>query len=147
MCGISLSIFFTTYFIKIFTFLIPLAFMFTGFPDQGYEDSDNSSVFSADTPSPKQPNAPQPSIIQMETQHASLRRKKLPKEKPEAITRQTTLEKSQSLQAELASQRPLSMVLASQSEANVIINPATGSLLRQVGVFIRYSIQSLHEPS
>ncbi len=43
-----------------------------------------------------------------------------------------TLEKSQSLQGELAQQRPQSMLIASQSEANVIVNPQTGSLHRQV---------------
>ena len=102
-----------------------------GLPDQGYEESDTSSVFS--TPSPKTKLHGITSHLTNETQHASLKRKKLP-EKPEPVTvRQQTLEKSQSLQAELALHRPLSLVLGSHSEANVIMNPTTGSLHRQVG--------------
>ncbi|KAK2177454.1 hypothetical protein NP493_597g01042 [Ridgeia piscesae] len=100
-----------------------------GLPDQGYEESDTSSVFS--TPSPKTKLHGLTSLLTNETQHASLKRKKLP-EKPEPVTtRQQTLEKSQSLQAELVLHRPLSLVLGSHSEANVIMNPTTGSLHRQ----------------
>ena len=51
---------------------------------------------------------------------------------PLQVHRVPTLEKSQSLQGELAQQRPQSMLIASQSEANVIVNPQTGSLHRQV---------------
>ena len=99
-----------------------------GLPDQGYDESEDSSVFS--TPSPKTKSRNSQSVLLMETQHASLKRKKVPEKKE--VVRTPTLEKSQSLQAELAQSRPLSLVLASQSEANVIINPNTGSLHRQV---------------
>ena len=115
-----------------------------GLPDQGYDDSDDdddddSSVFSTPSPKTRQRGATPPLHLSLsETQHASLKRKKLP-EKPEPmnIHRTPLLEKSQSLQAEIAPQRPLSMVIGSQSEANVIVNPATGSLQRQVGQQVR----------
>lgn len=107
-------------------------------PDHGYgEDSEDSSVFS-DTPSPKSKprgvgGGDSPPLTLTETQHASLKRKKLLEKQTEHI-RTPTLEKSQSLQADIASpQRPLSMVIPSQSEATVVVNPATGSLQRQVG--------------
>ena len=49
------------------------------------------------------------------------------------VTHSPVLEKSQSLQAELAQPtRPLSMMVL--PEANVIVNPSTGSLHRQVGI-------------
>ncbi len=117
------------------TYVFSNPFLLLGLPDQGYEDSD-SSVFS--TPSPTSKNRGiSPSLLSMETQHASLKRKKIPEKHPsESGSRTPMLEKSQSLQAEIALQRPLSMVIASQSEANVIVNPATGSLQRQVSVSI-----------
>ena len=65
----------------------------------------------------------------METQHASLRRKK--GEKIE--TNQT--ERSQSLQPDMTgvSPRPLSMVVPSQSDANSLaLSPSSGSLSRGV---------------
>ncbi|KAK2154868.1 hypothetical protein LSH36_255g02019 [Paralvinella palmiformis] len=95
-----------------------------GLPDQGFEDSDNSSVFSTPSPRSKQRNNENitPPLLTSETHHASLRRKKPPLEKQEQLALQLALEKSQSLQAEI-SQRPLSMVLGTQSDGNVIINP------------------------
>ena len=105
-----------------------------GLPDQGYgDDSEDSSVFSS-TPSPKsrQRGDTSPLMTLTETQHASLRRKNILEKQSEHI-RSPALEKSQSLQADISSpQRPLSMVIPSQSEANVIVNPVTGSLQRQV---------------
>lgn len=95
-------------------------------PDQGFEESDTSSALSG---SPRlQPHSAQTNSS-IDTQHASLKRKK--GEKPEPVA-SPVLEKSQSLQTELAQQRPLSMVVASQSEANVSLSPSTGSLHRQL---------------
>ena len=119
--------------------------LLAGLPDQGYEESDTSSVFS--TPSPKTKIHGLTALLSNETQHASLKRKKLPEKREPAVERQQTLEKSQSLQAELALHRPLSLVLGSHSEANVIMNPTTGSLHRQVGIghyFMRVVIISLY---
>ncbi|XP_029634196.1 uncharacterized protein LOC115209795 isoform X3 [Octopus sinensis] len=94
-------------------------------PDQGFEESDTSSALSG---SPRlQPHSVQTNSS-IDTQHASLKRKKGEKAEPVASP---VLEKSQSLQTELAQQRPLSMVVASQSEANVSLSPSTGSLHRQ----------------
>ncbi|XP_013408982.1 rho GTPase-activating protein 39 isoform X2 [Lingula anatina] len=92
-----------------------------------YEDSDASSVFSESSPKQRLRTVGPPQLP-METQHASLKRKKLV-EKQEASPMPPVLEKSLSLQAELAQQRPQSMVVASQSEANVA--DPTGSLQRQ----------------
>lgn len=124
----------------LFLYVLP-----AGLPDQGFEDSeDSSSVFSTPSPKTKHTHAPHeksltPPLLPSETQHASLRRKKMVAEmKQEPILLQPTLEKSQSLQAELQQQqqqqRPLSMVLASQSEVNVLLNPALSSLQRQVSM-------------
>ncbi|XP_064635317.1 uncharacterized protein LOC135492671 isoform X2 [Lineus longissimus] len=94
---------------------------------EDYEDSDNSSVFS--TPSPKPRNkAPPPPTLPLDVHHASLRRKRIV-EKSESATPISVLEKSVSMQAELAMQRPLSMVVASHSEANMM-SPGTNSLQR-----------------
>ena len=102
-------------------------------PDQGFEESDTSSALSG---SPRlQPHSAQTNSS-IDTQHASLKRKK--GEKPEPVA-SPVLEKSQSLQTELAQQRPLSMVVASQSEANVSLSPSTGSLHRQVSGFFPLS--------
>jgi hypothetical protein len=105
-----------------------MIFMFPGMQEQeDYEDSDNSSVFS--TPSPKPRNkAPPPPSLPLDLHHASLRRKRIV-EKSESAT--PILEKSVSMQAELAQQRPLSMVVASHSEANMM-SPGTNSLQRPV---------------
>ena len=153
--------------------------IFTGLPDQGYEDSDNSSVFSTPSPQTKQREITSPymhstgqSAIHIDTgvnnqhpsqnlsQHTSLKRKKkppppvsgapshqvgeyanLPHHRSPApgvdmgrIAPPPLLEKSQSLQGDLVP-RPLSMVIPTQSEANVIVNPQTGSLHRQVILF------------
>ena len=57
--------------------------LLVGVPDQGFEDSD-SSVFS--TPSPKSKMRAQPPPPFFETQHASLKRKKIP-EKPQVYSK------------------------------------------------------------
>ena len=57
--------------------------LLVGVPDQGFEDSD-SSVFS--TPSPKSKMRTQPPPPFFETQHASLKRKKIP-EKPQVYSK------------------------------------------------------------
>ena len=132
--------------VVVLTFLAYVTFA-PGLPDQGYDDSDDSSVFSTPSPKTKQRGVTPPMLLPLsETQHASLKRKKVP-EKPEPMIHRTPmLEKSQSLQAEIASQRPLSMVIASQSEANVIVNPATGSLQRQVGQQVCNKIINFNVP-
>lgn len=106
-------------------------------PDHGYEESDNSSIFSSPSPQLRQRGAPSPASASLpaETQHASLRRKKVV-EKVESVGRQTMLEKSQSMQAELAQQqqqqRPVSLVLAPPTESITLPHPASNSLHRQV---------------
>lgn len=57
----------------------------------------------------------------VETQHASLRRKK--GDKPDG----SPAERSQSLQADVSS-RPLSLVIPSQSDVNMAMSPSAGSL-------------------
>ncbi|XP_067654660.1 rho GTPase-activating protein 39-like isoform X1 [Haliotis asinina] len=103
---------------------------YEGIQDQGFEESDSSSVFSCN--SPRGLIQPSPTPLQQETHHASLRRKKgAPVERgSEPVPVNPALEKSQSLQTDI-SQRPLSMVVASQSEANMSLSPSTGSLNRQ----------------
>ncbi|XP_064600036.1 rho GTPase-activating protein 39-like isoform X2 [Liolophura sinensis] len=101
-------------------------------PDQGYGESDSSSVFSTSSPK-SHSKPPPPPPLPIETQHASLKRRK-----PEAYAKVAepvctpVLEKSQSLQQDIAQQRPLSMVVASQSEVNMAGSPSTGSLHRQI---------------
>ncbi|KAK3583268.1 hypothetical protein CHS0354_011155 [Potamilus streckersoni] len=93
--------------------------------DQGFED-ENSSYSG----SPKfQTYDALAMHLQQESHHTSLKRKK--PEKGESIMGSPILEKSQSLQAELAQQRPLSMVVPSPSDASLSISPSTGSLSRQ----------------
>ena len=113
-------------------------------PDQGYEESDTSSLFSSPSPQLRQRAAsPASAILPVETQHASLRRKKVP-EKTEPV-RQTMLEKSQSLQAELAQQqqqqRPVSLVLASQADGTVVTHTNANSLHRQVSCWLSVIIK------
>ncbi|XP_052240509.1 rho GTPase-activating protein 39-like isoform X4 [Dreissena polymorpha] len=64
----------------------------------------------------------------LETQHASLKRKK--PEKPEGGRGSPASEKAHSLSMDL-SQRPLSMVVPSQSESNMPVSSSIGSLSRQ----------------
>ncbi|KAK6190447.1 hypothetical protein SNE40_002312 [Patella caerulea] len=151
--------------------------------DQGFEESDSSSIFSTSSPRTIQPSPPQyytlstsplhvqssssssphppstsplilfqpsaqqqmleahhatqhnvfqPSAQQqlVETQHASLRRKKQ-NDKPEPSV-SPVMEKSQILTAvDISQQRPQSMVVGSQSDANMSLSPSTGSLNRQ----------------
>lgn len=98
--------------------------MLTGVPDQGFEDSDSSSILSSNSPRGLIQSSPIP--ISMETHHASLRRKK-----PDKGEASPAVERSQSLQADM-SHRPLSMVVPSQSDANMSLSPSTSSLNRQV---------------
>nr|KAG5694187.1 hypothetical protein BaRGS_016033 [Batillaria attramentaria] len=94
------------------------------FPDYDwFEDSDSSSMISTNSPRGTVQSSPIP--IPVETHHASLRRKK--GEKGEASP---AVERSQSLQADMT-HRPLSMVVPSQSDANMSLSPSTSSLNRQ----------------
>ncbi|KAK7479802.1 hypothetical protein BaRGS_00028982, partial [Batillaria attramentaria] len=90
---------------------------------RGFEDSDSSSMISTNSPRGTVQSSPIP--IPVETHHASLRRKK--GEKGEASP---AVERSQSLQADMT-HRPLSMVVPSQSDANMSLSPSTSSLNRQ----------------
>ncbi|KAL8592052.1 hypothetical protein ACOMHN_032522 [Nucella lapillus] len=93
-------------------------------PDQSFEDSDTSSMLSTSSPRGTTQSSPIP--IPVETHHASLRRKK-GGDKGEASP---AVERSQSLQADMT-HRPLSMVVASPSDANMSLSPSTSSLNRQ----------------
>ena len=95
------------------------------FADQGFEDTENANVF---TELPVfHPGMP---VHLSDTQHASLKRKK--HEKGHDPSGSPGMEKSHSLVVDL-SQRPLSMVVPSQSEANMSVSTSIGSLSRQVG--------------
>lgn len=97
-------------------------------PDLSFEDSDTSSMLSTNSPRGTIQSSPTP--IPHETHHASLRRRK--GEKGEASP---AVERSQSLQADMT-HRPLSMVVPSQSDANMSLSPSISSLNRQVGLDI-----------
>ena len=56
---------------------IKILMFFLGFPDQGYEESDHSSVFSTPSPKSRQRQQPTSPLVTLETQHASLKRKKV----------------------------------------------------------------------
>ncbi|XP_062580811.1 rho GTPase-activating protein 39-like isoform X4 [Saccostrea cucullata] len=64
-----------------------------------------------------------------ESHHASLKRKK--PEKNETGIGSPVIEKSHSMTADIIQQRPASMVVPTQSEANVSLSPSIGSLNRQ----------------
>lgn len=105
-----------------------LFFTIDNFPDNNYEgSSDRSSALS--TPSPQ--SHPRQSHLPSETHHPSLRRRKW-LDKPTQQVRQSTLEKSLSLQAELAQHRPLSMIVPFGSDSNAIVSQVADSLLQQV---------------
>ncbi|XP_048731375.1 uncharacterized protein LOC125648378 isoform X27 [Ostrea edulis] len=65
-----------------------------------------------------------------ESHHASLKRKK--PEKNDSVIGSPVIEKSHSMTADILQQRPASMVVPTQSEANVSLSPSIGSLNRQV---------------
>lgn len=126
--------------------------------DNGYDNSsDRSSVFS--TPSPQTqprtthsgttgssslggPPPPVPTFPppQAETHHPSLRRRKwLDKPSPTSMIRQSTLEKSLSLQAELTQQRPLSMLVPYGGNVpNSAALPDGNAIVNQARLFIDY---------
>ncbi|XP_055995927.1 rho GTPase-activating protein 39-like isoform X21 [Ostrea edulis] len=64
-----------------------------------------------------------------ESHHASLKRKK--PEKNDSVIGSPVIEKSHSMTADILQQRPASMVVPTQSEANVSLSPSIGSLNRQ----------------
>ncbi|XP_076450484.1 uncharacterized protein LOC143286698 isoform X3 [Babylonia areolata] len=102
-------------------------------PDQSFEDSDTSSMLSTSSPRGTTQSSPIPIPPAGETHHASLRRKKGGPggEKGEAGGGPgAAVERSQSLQADMT-HRPLSMVVASPSDANMSLSPSTSSLNRQ----------------
>ena len=94
-----------------------------GVPDL---DSDTSSSIFTATPRSLSNQPTQPISIPsgIETQHASLRRKKVDK------ADSNPAERSQSLQPDMMTQRPLSMVVPSQTDANMAMSPSIGSLSR-----------------
>ncbi|XP_041367234.1 rho GTPase-activating protein 39-like [Gigantopelta aegis] len=100
-----------------------------GTQDLGFEEPDNSSAFSSN--SPRQFIQPSPTPAQLEILHASLRKKRLPEKHEMPISVSPSLDKNQVLQADLSQQRPQSMVVASQSDANMSMSPSSGSLSRQ----------------
>ncbi|KAK3102485.1 hypothetical protein FSP39_011699 [Pinctada imbricata] len=61
--------------------------------------------------------------------HASVKRKK--PDKGDSSAESPIMEKSHSMQGEIIQQRPASMVVPSQSDANVSLSPSIGSLNRQ----------------
>lgn len=107
-------------------------FNMLGLPEFDFDDSDHGSAQS--TPSPQ--NQQFQTLVPFKTQssstyHPSLRKKKWV-EKPSSQICQSTLEKSWSLQAELAQQRPVSVLTQHPSESNIIANKVAGTLLQQV---------------
>lgn len=74
-----------------------------------------------------------------ESHHTSLKRKK--PEKGDSIHGSPVLEKSHSVQSDIIQTRPASMVVPSQSEANVSLSPSIGSLNRQVIIYTFISVQ------
>ncbi|XP_052800787.1 rho GTPase-activating protein 39-like isoform X2 [Mya arenaria] len=89
--------------------------------DQGFEDTENSNVF-------QNPMFLGGIPVSLETQHASLKRKK--PEKPEGGQGSPGSEKSHSMNLDLT-HRPLSMVVPSQSESSMPVSSSIGSLSRQ----------------
>ena len=110
-------------------FKAPCLCLSTVVPDMSFEDSDTSSMLSTNSPRGTIQSSPIP--IPVETHHASLRRKK--GEKGEASP---AVERSQSLQADMT-HRPLSMVVPSQSDANMSLSPSISSLNRQVCLVVQ----------
>lgn len=104
----------------------------SGVPEFDFDDSDHGSAQSTPSPQNQQfqtlmPFKPQSSS----TYHPSLRKKKWLEKPPPQIC-QSTLEKSWSLQAELAQHRPMSVLTQHPSESNIIANKVAGTLLQQV---------------
>lgn len=99
--------------------------------DQGFEDTENSNFITGQYP----PHGHSPIIaphLAIETQHASLKRKK--HKEGEAQDGGSVLDMSPGVQVDLSQHRPLSMVVGSQNDASMSISTSTGSLSRQVYV-------------
>ena len=97
------------------------------FTDQGFEDTENNFI------SPQYRPGHSPVIAQhlaLETQHASLKRKK--HEKVEAPDGSPVLDVIPGVHVDMSPHRPLSMVVGSQLDAGMSISTSTGSLSRQV---------------
>lgn len=104
------------------------------FSDQGFEDTENGVVFHSPMYQGRLPGIP------LETQHASLKRKK--SEKQEGGQGSPGSEKAHSMNLDLA-HRPLSMVVPSQSEASMPVSSSIGSLSRQVSLTLKTKKQNI----
>ena len=114
------------------------------FVDQGFEDTENSNFIAPQF----QLRGHSPVIaphLAIETQHASLKRKK--HEKGEIQDGSPPLDRSPGGQLDLSQHRPLSMVVGSQSESGMSISTSTSSLSRQVYLIFYFSYSQLHRPS
>ena len=97
------------------------------FLDQGFEDTENNFI------SPQYHPGHSPVLahhLALETQHASLKRKK--HEKGEALDGSPVLDMTPGGQVDMSPHRPLSMVVGSQLDPGMSISTSTGSLSRQV---------------
>ena len=109
-------------------YVLVLMKMFS-FTDQGFEDTENSNFISPQY----RPHGHSPIItphLALETQHASLKRKK--HEKGEIQDGSPPLDRSPGGQVDMSQHRPLSMVVGSQTDGGMSISTSTGSLSRQV---------------
>ena len=121
--GLSVSI---LRFITVYVLVVMKMFSFT---DQGFEDTENSNFISPQY----RPHGHSPIItphLALETQHASLKRKK--HEKGEIQDGSPPLDRSPGGQVDMSQHRPLSMVVGSQTDGGMSISTSTGSLSRQV---------------